>query len=41
MALSSSSDFAQWHTGSADFATLAMGKRILGEAHRFDPTGLS
>ena len=27
--------------GSADLATVAMAKRILGEAHRFDPTGLS
>jgi hypothetical protein len=29
------------HTGSADLATIAMAKRILGEVHRFDSTGLS
>ena len=29
------------HTGSADFATVAMAERIFGEADRFDPTGLS
>src|SRR6266571_704882 len=29
------------HTGSADLATVAMAKRVLGEAHRFDPKGLS
>src|SRR5262245_735660 len=29
------------YTGSADLATVALAKRILGEAHRFDPTGLS
>src|SRR5437588_346367 len=29
------------HTGSAGLATVAMAKRILREAHRFDPTGLS
>src|SRR5258708_721094 len=29
------------HTGSADCTTLAMAERIFGEAHRFDPTGLS
>jgi hypothetical protein len=28
-------------TGSADLATVALAKRILGEAHRLDPTGLS
>jgi hypothetical protein len=27
------------HTGSADLTTVAMAKRILGEAHRFDPAG--
>src|SRR5262249_34038531 len=29
------------YTGSADLATIALAKRILGEAHRLDPTGLS
>jgi hypothetical protein len=29
------------YTGSADLAAVAMAKRIFGEAHRFDPTGLS
>jgi hypothetical protein len=29
------------YTGSADLATVALAKRILGEAHRLDPTGLS
>ena len=29
------------YTGSADLATVAMAKRIFGEADRFDPTGLS
>src|SRR6266511_1906411 len=29
------------YTGSADLATVAMAQRIFGEAHRFDPTGLS
>ena len=29
------------YTGSADLTTVAMPKWILGEAHRFDPTGLS
>ena len=29
------------HTGPADFAALAMAKRICREADRFDPTGLS
>jgi hypothetical protein len=29
------------YTGSADLATVAMAKRIFGEAHRFDPTRLS
>src|SRR5437667_12387774 len=29
------------HTGSADLATVAMAKRVLGAAHRFDPKGLS
>jgi hypothetical protein len=28
------------NTGSADLATVAVAKRIFGEAHRFDPTGL-
>ncbi|HVI62377.1 MAG TPA: hypothetical protein VM910_07270, partial [Bradyrhizobium sp.] len=29
------------YTGSTDFAAVAMAKRIFGETHRFDPTGLS
>jgi hypothetical protein len=29
------------YTGSADLATVAMAKRLFGEAHRLDPTGLS
>jgi hypothetical protein len=29
------------HTGSADCTALAMAKWIFGEAHRFDPTGVS
>jgi hypothetical protein len=33
--------FAGLYTGSADLATLAMPKRIFGEADRFDPAGLS
>ena len=27
--------------GSTDFAAVAMAKRVCGETHRFDPTGLS
>src|SRR5258708_6898971 len=29
------------YTGSANLATVAMAKRVFGEAHRFDPTGVS
>ena len=29
------------YTGSADLATVALAKRILGEAYRLDPTGLT
>jgi hypothetical protein len=29
------------YTGSTDFTAVAMAKRVFGEAHRFDPTGLS
>ena len=39
MAMSSSSGFEQWVYGMADLTTVAMPKWILGEAHRFDPTG--
>ena len=29
------------YTGSVDLGTVAMANRIFGEAHRFDPAGLS
>ena len=29
------------YPGSTDFAAVAMAKRVCGETHRFDPTGLS
>ena len=41
MAKPSSDVFEQWVFETADLGMLAIAKRICGEAHRHDPTGLS